>query len=112
MPRVFASPGPIYEPEGPRPDYWRMARAIYAAGFRSGELIHNCFSYHFVPAGVDDGNRRPCPGLHACSPAAPGQTEQQVQAMAELQPAGYIGTPSFLKIIFEKAQAWACPCPA
>jgi phenylacetate-CoA ligase len=51
MPRVFASPGPIYEPEGTARDYWRMARAIYAAGFRPGELIHNSFSYHFVPAG-------------------------------------------------------------
>lgn len=51
MPRVFASPGPIYEPEGQRKDYWRMARAIYAAGFRSGELIHNCFSYHLSPPG-------------------------------------------------------------
>ena len=51
MPRVFASPGPIYEPEGTSRDYWRMARAIYSAGFRSGELVHNSFSYHFVPAG-------------------------------------------------------------
>ena len=51
MPRVFASPGPIYEPEGTAKDYWRMARAIFAAGFRPGELIHNSFSYHFVPAG-------------------------------------------------------------
>ena len=52
MPRVFASPGPIYEPDSKRGDYWRMARAIYAAGFRPWQLIHNCFSYHFVPAGV------------------------------------------------------------
>ena len=51
MPRVFASPGPIYEPEGTAKDYWRMARAIFAAGFRPGDLIHNSFSYHFVPAG-------------------------------------------------------------
>ncbi len=51
MPRIFSSPGPIYEPEGAAKDYWRMARAMVAAGFRSGELIHNCFSYHFVPAG-------------------------------------------------------------
>ncbi|WP_371079159.1 hypothetical protein, partial [Salmonella enterica] len=48
MPRVFASPGPIYEPEGSGSDYWRMARAIFAAGFREGELIHNSFSYHFT----------------------------------------------------------------
>jgi phenylacetate-CoA ligase len=102
MPRVFASPGAIYEPEGTRKDYWRMARALYAAGFRPGQLIHNSFSYHFVPAGSMMET-----GAHAlgCTvfPGGTGQTEQQVRAMAELQPAGYIGTPSFLKIIVEKA---------
>lgn len=102
MPRVFASPGPIYEPDSKRGDYWRMARAIYAAGFRPGQLIHNCFSYHFVPAGVMMES-----GAHAlgCTvfPGGTGQTEQQVQAMVDLSPAGYIGTPSFLKIIVEKA---------
>lgn len=102
MPRVFASPGTIYEPEGARKDYWRMARAMHAAGFRAGQLVHNSFSYHFVPAGSMMET-----GAHAlgCSVFAggTGQTEQQVQAMAELRPAGYIGTPSFLKIIVEKA---------
>ena len=102
MPRVFASPGPIYEPEGVGKDYWRMARALYAAGFRTGELIHNCFSYHFTPAGSMMES-----GAHAlgCSvfPAGTGQTEQQLQAMMELRPSGYSGTPSFLKILFEKA---------
>ncbi|MBS0465836.1 MAG: AMP-binding protein [Proteobacteria bacterium] len=111
MPRVFASPGPIYEPEGARPDYWRMARALYAAGFRAGELAHNCFSYHFVPA----GSMMEC-GAHAigCTvfPGGTGQTEQQVQAMAELKPAGYIGTPSFLKIILEKAFDMGVPLPS
>jgi phenylacetate-CoA ligase len=102
MPRVFASPGTIYEPEGRASDYWRMARAMFAAGFRAGELVHNCFSYHFTPAGSMMET-----GAHAlgCTvfPGGTGQTEQQVQAMAELKPAGYIGTPSFLKIILEKA---------
>ncbi|OGA97911.1 MAG: AMP-dependent synthetase, partial [Burkholderiales bacterium RIFCSPHIGHO2_12_63_9] len=111
MPRVFASPGPIYEPEGTRRDYWRMARAMYAAGFRSGELIHNCFSYHFVPAGSMMES-----GAHAmgCTvfPGGTGQTEQQVQAMAELRPAGYIGTPSFLKLIVEKAHEMQVPLPS
>lgn len=111
MPRVFASPGPIYEPEGTSRDYWRMARAIYAAGFRSGELIHNCFSYHFVPAGSLMET-----GAHAlgCTvfPGGTGQTEQQVQAMAELQPAGYIGTPSFFKLIIEKAAEMGVPLPS
>lgn len=102
MPRIFASPGTIYEPEGAGVDYWRMARAIFAAGFREGELIHNCFSYHFTPAGSMMET-----GAHAlgCTVFAGGigQTELQVQAMAQLKPAGYIGTPSFLKILLEKA---------
>ena len=110
MPRVFASPGPIYEPEGAASDYWRMARAMFASGFRSGELIHNCFSYHFVPAGSMMES-----GAHAlgCTvfPGGTGQTEQQVQAMAELKPGGYIGTPSFLKIIVEKAAAMGVALP-
>jgi phenylacetate-CoA ligase len=103
-------PGPIYEPEGTRRDYWRMARAIYAAGFRRGELIHNSFSYHFVPAGSMMET-----GAHAlgCTvfPGGTGQTEQQVQAMADLKPAGYIGTPSFLKIIVEKAAEMGVALP-
>ena len=88
-----------------------MARAIHAAGFRPGELIHNAFSYHFVPAGSMMES-----GAHAlgCSvfPGGTGQTEQQVQAMAELCPAGYIGTPSFLKIILEKAAEMGVKLPS
>ena len=111
MPRIFASPGPIYEPEGRAPDYWRMARAIFAAGFRAGDLIHNSFSYHFTPAGSMMES-----GAHAvgCSvfAAGVGQTEQQVAALQDLQPAGYIGTPSFLKIILEKAAELGASFPS
>lgn len=111
MARVFASPGPIYEPEGKAKDYWRMARALHAAGFRSGELAHNCFSYHFTPAGSMMET-----GAHAlgCTvfPGGIGQTEQQVQVMQELKPAGYIGTPSFLKIILEKAAEMGVALPS
>ena len=100
--QVFASPGPIYEPEGESADYWRLARALHAAGFRSGDLVHNCFSYHFSPAGsmLDTGLQ-----ALGCTvfPGGTGQTEQQVQAMADLKPDGYVGTPSFLKIILDKA---------
>jgi phenylacetate-CoA ligase len=100
--RVFASPGPIYEPEGGAADYWRFARALYAAGFRRGELVHNCFSYHFTPAGSMFET-----GTHALGCAVfaggVGQTDQQVQAMADLKADGYVGTPSFLKIILDKA---------
>ena len=102
MRRVFASPGTIYEPEGAATDYWRTARALYAAGFRAGELVHNSFSYHMTPAGSIMES-----GAHAlgCTVFAggTGQTEQQIEAIADLKPAGYAGTPSFLKIILEKA---------
>ncbi len=111
MPRVFSSPGPIYEPEGVTQDYWRMARAMHAAGFRANELIYNCFSYHFVPAGsmMESGAR-----ALGCTVFAggTGQTEQQVQAMAQLRPAGYIGTPSFLKIIVDKAAEMGVALPS
>jgi len=109
--RVYASPGPIYEPEGRAPDYWRVARAIHAAGFRTGELVHNSFSYHFTPAGSLMET-----GAHAigCTvfPAGVGQTEQQVQAIAQLRPAGYVGTPSFLKIILDKAAELGVALPS
>ena len=109
--RVYASPGTIFEPETNRPDYWRMARAIYAAGFREGDLAHNCFSYHFTPAGLMMET-----GAHAvgCTvfPGGVGQTEQQVQAMIDLKPAGYIGTPSFLKLILEKAAEMGVALPS
>ena len=88
-----------------------MARSMFAAGFRSGDLIHNCFSYHFVPAGAMMES-----GAHALGATVfaggTGQTEQQVQAMAELKPAGYIGTPSFLKIILEKAAEMGVALPS
>jgi phenylacetate-CoA ligase len=109
--QVFASPGPIHEPEGDRPDYWRLARALHAAGFRAGDLAHNCFSYHFSPAGSMLAT-----GLHAlgCTvfPGGIGQTEQQVQAMAELKPDGYVGAPSFLKIILDKADEMGICLPS
>lgn len=102
MRRVFASPGPIYEPEGTGADYWRTARALFAAGFRAGDLIHNSFSYHMTPAGSIMET-----GAHAlgCTVFAggTGQTEQQLEAIAHLRPNGYAGTPSFLKILLEKA---------
>jgi phenylacetate-CoA ligase len=101
-PRIFASPGPIYEPDEAAPDYWRLARALFAAGFRRGDLVHNCFSYYFTPAGSMLETAAHALGCTVFAGGV-GQTEQQVQAIAELAPAGYVGTPSFLKIILDKA---------
>ena len=109
--RVFASPGPIHEPEAGGADYWRMARALFAAGFRGGDLVHNCFSYHFTPAGAMMESGAFALGC-TVFPAGTGQTEQQVQAMATLKPAGYIGTPSFLKIILDKADELGLALPS
>ena len=100
--RVFQSPGPIYEPEGAGADYWRFGRALFAAGFRAGDLVHNSFSYHLTPAGamVEGGAQ-----ALGCTvfPGGVGNTELQLQAMAELRADGYVGTPSFLRIALEKA---------
>ena len=100
--RVFASPGPIYEPEGAAADYWRFARGLHAAGFRAGDLVHNCFSYHFTPAGSMFETAAHALGC-AVFPGGTGQTEQQVAAIADLKPTAYTGTPSFLRIILERA---------
>jgi phenylacetate-CoA ligase len=100
--RVFQSPGPIYEPEGSGSDYWRLARAMRAAGFQADELIHNSFSYHLTPAGSMMETAAHALGC-AVFPGGVGNTELQLQAIAELRPQGYAGTPSFLKILVEKA---------
>jgi phenylacetate-CoA ligase len=100
--RIFMSPGPIYDPEGRRADFWRTARPLFAAGFRKGDVVLNSFSYHLTPAGSMFET-----GLHhlgcAVIPGGVGQTELQVRAIGDLEPAGYVGTPSFLKMIVEKA---------
>jgi phenylacetate-CoA ligase len=107
--RIFMSPGPIYEPEGRQGDPWRAARPLFAAGFRAGDLAINCFSYHFSPAASMFET-----GLHhlGCCviPAGAGQTEMQARAIHDLKPSGYAGTPSFLKIILEKADELGLSC--
>jgi phenylacetate-CoA ligase len=99
--RIFMSPGPIYDPEGRGKDYWRTARTLFAAGFRAGDVAINCFSYHLSPAASMFET-----GLHtigcAVIPGGTGQTELQSRAIADLKPSGYVGTPSFLKILLEK----------
>lgn len=111
MPRIFASPGPIYEPDVAARDYWRIGRAMHAAGFRAGELVHNAFSYHMTPGAFMMES-----GAHAvgCSvfPAGTGQTEQQLAAIADLQPQSYSGTPSFLRILLEKATETGMAVPS
>jgi phenylacetate-CoA ligase len=101
--RIYQSPGPTYDPEGFGADWWRTARALFAAGFRQGDIVHNTFAYHFTPAGAMLEA-----GAHAlgCAvvPAGGGQTELQVRAIADIRPTGYTGTPSFLKIILEKGR--------
>jgi phenylacetate-CoA ligase len=100
--RVYQSPGPIYEPEGTSSDYWRLARALHAAGLRSGDLVHNCFSYHLTPGGLMMESGALALGC-TVFPGGVGNTELQLQAMAELRPDAYLGTPSFLKILVDKA---------
>ena len=100
--RVFMSPGPVWEPQGLGADPWAAARALFAAGFRAGDIIHNSLAYHMTPGGfiLDEGAR-----ALGCLvfPAGAGNTEAQVDAAFRLKPSGYTGTPDYLKIILEKA---------
>ena len=103
MGRLFMSPGPIFDPEGARDDPWRATRALYAAGIRPGHIVQNCFGYHLTPGAwmVDGAARRlGC----AVIPAGTGQTEQQIELIRTFRPDAYAGTPSFLRIIVEKAR--------
>ncbi|HAS6869174.1 TPA: AMP-binding protein [Vibrio parahaemolyticus] len=101
MARVFQSPGPLYEAQTDESDFWRMGRAFHAAGFRSGDLVHNTLSYHFSPGGfIMDGGARAC-GC-AVFPAGVGNTEAQIEAIKQLQPKGYTGTPSYLLTLLQK----------
>src|SRR5215471_5666187 len=102
MGRVFVSPGPIYDPGGTGPDWWRTARALFAAGFRSGDVALNTFAYHFTPAGAMLESGAIALGC-AVVPSGIAQTEMQVSTIAGLRANAYIGTPSFLKLIVEKA---------
>ncbi|HEU5178272.1 MAG TPA: AMP-binding protein, partial [Burkholderiales bacterium] len=100
--KLFISPGPIYDPEGRGKDWWRTARGLYAGGFRAGDRVLNTFAYHFTPAGsmLEAGA-----SAIGCTviPGGTGHTEQQVAAIRDLRVTAYVGTPSFLKLIVEKA---------
>lgn len=101
--RLLMSPGPIFEPEGEGDDWWGAARALHAAGFRTGDIVHNAFAYHLTPGGfiLESGAR-----ALACAviPGGVGNTEQQLEAIAHYKPSGYVGTPDFLKILLDAAE--------
>jgi phenylacetate-CoA ligase len=100
--RLFTSPGPIFEPEAAHADPWRGARALFAAGFRAGDIVLNTFSYHLTPGGfIMDSSARAL-GC-AVIPAGPGNTEQQFELIEAYQPTGYSGTPDFLKLLIDAA---------
>lgn len=100
---IYTSPGPLYDPAGARPDYWRWAPALRAAGFRPGDIALNTVAYHLTPLGMmfEAGLRAVgCPVI----PAGPGNTDTQLRLMRDLRVAGYTGTPSFLGILLDRAR--------
>jgi len=100
--RLLMSPGPIFEPQGAGEDFWGVARALFAAGFRASDVVHNSFSYHLTPGGFMMEA-----GAHAvgCTviPAGTGHTEQQLEAIAHFKPSSYLGTPDYLKVLLDAA---------
>ncbi|MDC3024114.1 AMP-binding protein, partial [Alphaproteobacteria bacterium] len=103
FPLIFASPGPIYEP-GDKDDFWNMSRSLYAAGLRKNDVVYNTFSYHLGPAGIM--MHQACNNIGSTViPGGVGNTELQLETIRNLQPTFYLGTPSFLKILLEKAKS-------
>lgn len=102
--RLYRSPGPLNDPEGPRLDYWRWAQALHAAGFRPGDIVQNTAAYHRTPLGFmfDEGLR-----ALGCTvvPTGPGETDTQLQIMREMEVTGYTGVPSYLMTLIERAEA-------
>jgi phenylacetate-CoA ligase len=101
--RLFMSPGPIFEPEGHGKDGTNVARALFAAGVRGGDVVHNCFSYHLTPAGLLFESGAQALGC-AVIPGGVGNTEAQLDAIAQFKPSAYVGTPDFLKVLLDTAQ--------
>ncbi len=101
---IFQSPGPIYEPGGVDHDWWRMGRFLHAAGIGQGDIVQNCFGYHLTPAGMIFENGARAVGA-AVLPAGTGQTELQVNAARDVGCTAYAGTPDYLKVILDKADA-------
>lgn len=101
---IFQSPGPIYEPGGISHDWWRMGRGLFAAGIRKGDIVQNCFSYHLTPAGMMFENAARAVGAIVV-PAGIGQTELQVRAAHDIGVTAYVGTPDYLKVILDRAEA-------
>jgi phenylacetate-CoA ligase len=103
MRRLLMSPGPIFEPQSGERDSYGMARALFAAGFRPGDVVHNSFSYHLSPGAYIFESGLDALGC-AVIPGGVGNTEMQVEAIAQLRPVGYAGTPDFLKVLLDTAQ--------
>ncbi len=101
---IFQSPGPIYEPGGVSHDWWRMGRFLHACGIGEGDIVQNCFGYHLTPAGMIFENGAQAVGASVL-PAGVGQTELQVRAAADIGTTAYAGTPDYLKIILDRADA-------
>ncbi|MGY2052306.1 phenylacetate--CoA ligase family protein [Methylobacterium sp. JK268] len=104
FPRLFTSPGPIFEPQRSGEDPWGGARALFAAGFRPGDVVLNTFGYHLTPGGFIFDTAARALGC-AVIPAGPGNTEQQLDLIEAYRPAGYCGTPDFLRILVEAGRA-------
>jgi len=102
--RIYSSPGPIYVPDGRLQSYYRWERAFAACGITGGDIVLNCFNYHLTPAGAmfeEAAGNMGC----AVIPAGIGNTEIQVKEAAHFKANVYVGLPSYLTVLIEKAAA-------
>ena len=101
--RIFASPGPILDPQGEGEDFWRFRMALAAAGFRRGDIAINSASYHLTPLGFMLDSAARSLGC-VVVPAGVGQTDLQVKVASALRANCYLGTPSFLYTLVKRGR--------
>ena len=91
---IYRSPGPIYDLDGHSQNWWRFARALHAADFGYGDIVQNCFSYHFTPAGAmfEEAAK-----ILKCTvfPAGGDNTDLQLEVMHTIGTTAYVGVQIF-----------------
>ncbi len=102
LPRIYISPGPIYDPQPPPADPEAQLAAFRYIGIQRGDRVLNTFIYHLTPAGLllDEA-------IRACGatviPSGPGNTDLQIMLMMALGATGFVGQPSYLMTLLDKA---------
>ncbi len=102
--RIYVNPGLIFQPGEGEYEIRSWTEALFGCGMRPGDIVQNTFNYHLWPFAftLDDALRTL--GITVV-PTGIGNTLMQIRIMRILKVNGFIGTPSFLMTVAERAEA-------